>query len=207
MYWARILLGVIFHPIEAFERIKYYRNKSKTLPVFVVFCLILVVRVASIYITHFPLTRLKPEDTNIMLEIVKYIIPIASWGITTYAITSIWDGECFLGECMIGAVTAMIPYIVMTIPISLFSRLFEENQKGFINFLNTAIVIWVLLLLFIGTMVMNDYTFKKTIGVYMVCMAGVLLLWAIFLLLATLTYQLYDSIRDLIIEFRIHTGL
>jgi len=207
MYWARILMGVIFHPVEAFERIKYYRNKSKSLPVFVMFCLILVVRVASIYITHFPFARLKPEDTNIMLEIVKHIIPIASWGITTYAITSIWDGECFLGECMIGAVTAMIPYVVMTIPISLFSRLFEENQKGFINFLDSVIVMWVLLLLFIGIMVMNDYTFKKTAGVYMVCMAGVLLLWAIFLLLATLTYQLYDSVRDLMIEFRIQTGL
>jgi hypothetical protein len=207
MYWARILLGVIFHPIEAFEKIKHYRDKSKTLPVLIMFCLILVVRVAGIYITHFPMTRLKPEDTNIMLEIVKYIVPIASWGITTYAITSIWDGECFLGECMIGAVTAVVPYIVMTIPISLFSRLFEENQKGFINFLNTAILIWVLILLFVGTMVMNDYTFKKTTGVYAVCMAGVLLLWAIFLLLATLTYQLYDSIKDFVIEFRIHTGL
>ena len=48
---------------------------------------------------------------------------------------------------------------------------------------------------------MNDYTFKKTTGVYAVCMAGVLLLWAIFLLLATLTYQLYDSIEDFVIEF------
>ena len=43
MYWARILLGVIFHPIEAFEKIKHYRDKSKTLPVLIMFCLILVV--------------------------------------------------------------------------------------------------------------------------------------------------------------------
>lgn len=207
MHWARTLLGVIFHPIEAFEKIKEYRDKPKTLPILTIFILILVIRVAGIYLTHFPITTIRPEDTNIILEIVKYIIPVASWGLTTYAITSIWEGECFLGECMIGAVTSLMPYILLTLPVSLFSRLFEENQKGFISFLNGGILIWVLILLFIGTMVMNGYTFKKTIGVYLVCLAGVLLLWAIFLLLATLTYQLYDSLRDFVIELRIHTGL
>ena len=207
MYWVRILVGVIFHPIDAFDRIKYYRSRSKTLPIFVMFCLVLIVRVASIYITHFPMTTLKPEDTNILLEIIKYIVPLASWGVANYAITSIWDGECFLEESMIGAAASMVPYVLLTIPVSLFSRLLEINQIGFYNFLNIGIFVWIIMLLFIGTMTMNNYSFKTTISVYIISIIGVILLWALVLLLATLVYQLYDSIKDLTIELRIHLGI
>lgn len=202
MHWVQIYLGVLFHPMSAFSRIKHYRDRLSYFPICVMLFLVIAVRVAYIYITHFPLAEINQEETNIILEMLKYIVPVISWGIVSFAVTSIWEGESFLKECIAGATVAMTPYVILAIPIGLLSRILEIDQSGLFNFLNTVMFIWIALLLFIGIMTMNDYGFTQAIKVSAVCLVGIVLLWAIFLLLATLTYQLFDFVKKIIVEIR-----
>lgn len=207
MYWVRTYLGVMFHPIEAFRRIKYYRDKLNALPILIVCLLVIIVRLAYIYIAHFPVVTLNPENTNILLEMVKYIFPILSWGLVTFAVTSIWDGESFIRECMAATTAAMMPYILFSIPVALFSRMMEQNQQGILNFFNTATAVWVVVLIFLGIMTMNDFSFKHAVKVFLTSVFGMLFFWAVFLLLAALVYQLYGFMTGVLLEIRLKFGI
>jgi hypothetical protein len=202
MSWARIFVGVLVHPIEAFEKIKANRDRVTALPIAVLLALVMAVRIAFIYLVHFPVSKLDPRDTNIVLEMVRFLVPVLSWGIVTFAITSIWDGECVFGECIATAVAGMMPYVVLAIPVALLSRILEIDQKGFFAFANTAMFTWVGLLLFTGLLTMNAYTFRQAIRVTLVCVVSILLFWAVFLLLATLIYQLYHFVQGILVELR-----
>jgi hypothetical protein len=207
MQWVRIYLGVIFHPIEAFRRMKYYRESFNYKPVAIVLVAVMVVRMVYIYISHFPMVGLNPENANIFFEMIKFIVPLVSWGLITFAISAIWDGETFLKECMAASTMAIIPYVVLAIPIGLISNVLEKSSAGFLSFFNTATFIWVALLLFLGLMTMNDFTFKHTVQVYLTSIISMVLFWAVFLLLATLTYQFINFIGGVILEIQLRFGL
>jgi hypothetical protein len=192
MLWARIFVGVLVHPIDAFEKIKANRDRISVFPIAVMLALVMAARIAFIYLVHFPVSRLDPRDTNLALEMVKFLVPVLSWGIVTFAITSIWDGECVAQECMATAVAGMVPY----------SRILEVDQKGFFAVANTAMFTWVGLLLFSGMMTMNAYTFRQAVQVGLVCVVSILLFWAVFILLATLIYQLYHFVQGVLVELR-----
>ncbi len=202
MLWARIFVGVLVHPIDAFEKIKANRDRINVLPVAVMLALVMTARIAFIYLVHFPVSTLDPRDTNIALELVKFIVPVLSWGIVTFAITSIWDGECVARECMATAVAGMMPYVVLAVPLALFSRILEVDQKGFFAVANAAMFTWVGLLLFSGMMTMNAYTFRQAVQVGLVCVVSILLFWAVFILLATLIYQLYHFVQGVLVELQ-----
>lgn len=202
MLWARLYVGVLVHPMDAFEELKANRHRLNALPIVVPLALILAVRIAFIYLVHFPVASLEPGDTNVALEIVRFIVPVLSWGIVTFAITSIWDGESIAGECMATAVAGMMPYIVLAVPVALLSRILESDQQGFFAVANAAMYTWVGLLLFAGLMKMNAYTFAQALRVALVCVVGLLLFWAVFLLLATLVYQLYHFVQGILVELR-----
>lgn len=202
MLWARLFVGVLVHPMDAFEALKANRHRLNALPIVVPLALVLAVRIAYIYLVHFPVASLNPADTNLALEIVRFLVPILSWGIVTFAITSIWDGESIALECMATAVAGMMPYIVLAVPVALLSRILEADQQGFFAAANAAMYTWVGLLLFSGLMKMNAYTFKQAVQVTLVCLVGMLLFWAVFLLLATLVYQLYHFVQGILVELR-----
>jgi hypothetical protein len=202
MLWARVYVGMMVHPIDAFEKIKANRDRISVFPIAVMLVLVMAARIASIYLVHFPVSQLDPRDTNLALEMVKFLVPILSWGIVSFAITSVWDGECIAMECMATAVAGMMPYIVLAVPVALLSRILEVDQKGFFAVANTAMFTWVGLLLFSGMMTMNAYTFRQAVRVGLVCLVSILLFWAVFLLLATLIYQLYHFVQGVLVELQ-----
>jgi hypothetical protein len=103
---------------------------------------------------------------------------------------------------MATAVAGMMPYIVLAIPVALLSRILEVDQEGFFAVANAAMFTWVGLLLFSGMMTMNSYTFRQAFRVGLVCVVSILLFWAVFLLLATLIYQLYHFVQGVLVEVR-----
>jgi uncharacterized membrane protein len=77
------------------------------------------------------------------------------------------------------------------------------QERPIFQLIGTVFLIWTLLLIFIGVMKMNEYSFIATIGR---CLLGVflmLVIWAVLLLLYGLFDQLYNFIEGIITEFRL----
>lgn len=202
MFWLQSIIGVIYHPLAAFSAIKYDREDFKWWPAVVLLFLIFPVRVISIYITHYPVASLLPIHANIPLELFKFYVPLLSWMVVSFAVTSITDGECHMREIITATAYSMVPYIVFTLPIALLSRVLSVTEVGFYNFLIGVIWAWVALLFIINVMVMNSYSLGRTLFTVFLNIVGIAFLWCIILLLLALISHFATFVEDLAFEIK-----
>lgn len=200
MELLKLSLPVLIHPIESFEYIKRSRGKFTYKPAIFLFSLMIAVRLMYIYIAHYPLSSLEPRDANFWFEVMKFIIPIFTWVLAGYLVTTILSGEAFFGELFTATAYSMMPYILFTIPLGLASHVMARGEAGFYSTLHTIKWIWVILLFIISVKTLHDYSVGKTIGICILIVFAMLLIWAVILLIFALTSQLYKFLEGMAIE-------
>ena len=193
---------ILYYPVDAFYRIKQNRARTGWLPGMFMVLVAFVIRVFQLYATHFPLMSIYPRDANIFAEAVKLCVPIFTWSYAVYAVTAIMDGECLSGELFTATSFSLIPYIVLTGPLTLLSRLMTREELGLFIFLRSAPWIWVVALLFLSVMVMNNFSLGKTIIICLLSVVSMMLIWMVILLFMILTGQLLDFFGGIAVELR-----
>ncbi|HOJ10298.1 MAG TPA: YIP1 family protein [Clostridiales bacterium] len=194
--------AILFHPVDTFEYIKSRQKSISIISCILLLFAVVVVRIASIFIVHYPIASIQPRDANIWLEIVKLLLPVLTWVISCYAITAISDGETLLREIFSAAVFSMIPYIVCTIPLAIITRVMGRDQLQLYNTLNNIILIWVLIIIFLSVRTLNDYTIVQTVKVCIISFITMLLIWAVLTLIFALTSQLIQFLCNIVRELR-----
>ncbi|WP_041643709.1 YIP1 family protein [Mahella australiensis] len=195
-------LLVVFHPTDGFECIKAQRERFNYLPAIILLFMVIAERVAYIYLTHYPLATLLPRDANIWLEIMRMMLPILTWVVADYAVTTIMDGETLIRETLMATAYAMLPYIILIIPLALISHLMGQGELGLYNALQNIMWAWVFILFFISVQTLNEYNFWRTLGICILSIIAMLLIWAIAMLFFALSSQLYHFIEEVILEIR-----
>jgi hypothetical protein len=192
-------LAVLFHPADGFRELRGYRSFTSAC---ILLLLTFAVRVVSILITSFHMTSLQPEDANIFLEVIRIIFPLLSWAVCSYLITSIMDGESFFGNVFLAVSYSMVPYIVFTLPIAALTLLLTRDELYIYITLNSIVWLWVGVLFVINIAVMNDYSFKKTIGVTLLSLFALIIFWATIGLTFALTNHVVMFVKDVYNEAR-----
>lgn len=123
----KMSLLVLFHPVVAFTYIQKERENFKWYPVAILLGLAVVVRLFALQFTHYPLSTLSSHP-NLMFECAKLFVPLISWAVASYLMTTIMDGETMFRESMLAASYALVPYILITIPLTILSRILELEQ-------------------------------------------------------------------------------
>ena len=127
----KLCLMTLYHPIVVTEHIKRHRGEKKNwLPVIVLLVLTLAVRILSIYGTHYPLASVSVRKANLLLECGKLFVPVLTWVLASYMMTTILDGETLLSETLLFSAYALTPYIVFTPILTLASRIMDGSQIG-----------------------------------------------------------------------------
>ncbi|MDO4562989.1 MAG: YIP1 family protein [Clostridia bacterium] len=196
-------LLVIFHPSEAFIAIKKERGHTNMRPLFVMLFLAVAVRVVSIFIEHFPLAQILPRDANIWLEIVRIVLPTLLVIASCYLVTTIMDGGATIREMLVAGSYCLLPYIILCLPLTLFSHLIDANSVGFYGTLHTIVWIWVGLLFFTSVRDMNEYDFGETVLILVLTALTVAIIVALALMFFALTSQIFDFGTTLLLEIRL----
>lgn len=197
----QISLMTIFHPMDGFCLIKSDRENFSYIPSIILSVLFVAVRIVSMYLMHYSVGSVEPYQIDIPIEIAMLIAPVLSWIVVHYAITTISSGECKMREVYAGLVYAFVPYIVCMLPIALLSHLFSQSSAGTITLLQNIVWIYCIFQVFVSIKAMNDFTLKKTIGIVILTLVGIVLCWVLILLLYGLTGQLINTAYQLLVEF------
>ncbi len=198
-----LILLTFFNPSDMLLIVKRQREKRHVLILLFTLLLFIAVRIINIYAVHFPLAGVLPQNANFLVELGIMLVPILTWTVSIYAITTILSGEMKFLELMTANMYCLYPYIVMTLPIALFSNILSTYEAGLYRFLNTAVVIWILILLFYTILSLNNTSFFQTVGLCVLGLVGMLLIWCVILLLAFLTVQFICFIQSLMLEIRL----
>ncbi len=199
---AQIFVGTLRSPFKLFDRIKGSADKLMWWPPIVVFVLVVVVRLAFIFLVHYPLADLEPRNANIALEIIKMILPPVTWAAASIAITSIWDGESKFKEIFYATAMAEIPYIFMTLILIPLSHVLCQSEFDIWSSLIQISSVWVFFLMIGGLKTLNDYSVGKTIRVGIVVGLMMLLIWMVSILGITLIGQVINFVESIITEIR-----
>lgn len=197
-------LYTLVHPIDTLEGIRYNRSRINMAVPFIIFITAFVVRMAYLYIVHFPLASIELEDVNPLFEAVKlWIVPI-SWIPASFMATSISGGESKIKEITFTCSLSLVPFIVINTPLMFLSNILSKSQRSWYGVFSALAYIGMFLILFMSMMILNNYTLKKTIGMMFVSAFMMLVIWLVLLLCYILTGRMIQFVIAIIEEFRLN---
>ncbi len=200
---ALLGIGVMFRPFRSMEAIKGSRYRiGKKVPVFI-FILLFAVRLLFVYTVSYPLMDIEIKDVNLFLELVKLILPLISWIIVVYLLSSQFDGESTFSENFVAVSFASIPYIIFNLFATAVSQFMSTDEKGFFALLVNGVWVLIIILLIISVNKLNDYTAGKTLIISFVSLITIVLLWFIILLSYMCITELIQFVSDIIKEIQL----
>lgn len=137
------------------------------------------------------------------MESLKLFLPWVTWIFASYGVSIIFDGEGTLKDIFISSALCLSPYILFSVPLCLLSRILVLEQKWYYDFSNYFIYAWVAYLFFSQVKVVHNFSSKKATGVLLLSTTGVLIVWGSAVLLYSLSYQIFDFIKQIILEIMI----
>ncbi len=194
----------ILHPIDTLEGIRYNRKRINMAIPFILLATAFIVRMAYLYVVHFPLAPMELEDVNPIFEAVKlWIVPI-SWIPASFMATSISGGESKFPEITFTSALSLVPFIVINVPLMFLSNILSKTQRSWYGVFSTLAYIGLFLILFMAMMILNNYTFKKTIGMMFVSAFMMLVIWLVLLLCYVLTGRMIQFVISIMDEFKLN---
>ena len=189
--WKKSIL-ILFHPLDCCDIIKREHREGKReavwLPV-LFYLMAFLVNYLYIFLAHFPLATRDPMEASLWMEAALVIVPLFSWVVCSYAMTSIKNGESTFREVFTASGYCLIPYIVLTPLLGVLSHVLALGEAALFDALRLAALLWVLALLFIVMKRMNDYGFLRTLWISLLSVIAVIVAWAVCLLAFSLSIQ------------------
>lgn len=206
MIYFKMLLLIIYHPVECMVITK--REKSFRwwmVPVF--YGTAAFAKCLYAYTVHFSLTDKDLQNINIPLEIAVLVLPLLSWVICSYLMTSLIDGESTLKDQLAVSCYCTVPYTLITFLSIVISQFMSLEEVGIFHAVKGAGLIWMIVLLLTSLMILNDYSLSKALGIAVLSLIAIVILWAVLILLFSLTVQLFSLVFNLIKEIQLKGGL
>jgi hypothetical protein len=192
---------VAFHPYDFFEDIQQ-QGKIKWTQGFVLILMVFVAKMLATYLTSYTYQTKEPYQISAFHEFIWIIVPWLTLCISNWAVSTILDGEGKFKELLVGSAFALVPYIVLVIPISLFSRLLSFDEKSIYSFLTMGTILWAAWLILLGMKILHDFEIVKLIWIVLITIAGILIIWFVAILMFGLMNQFYNFFADILKELR-----
>ena len=201
-----LLVGsmVLCDPLGGFQVLKKQRGKGlyRFLPTIAIVLAMIAARIASVYLTHYPVSSMLPNEANLLLEILKILLPFVSITVCMYLVTTIVKGETTLGEQIISAGYCLLPYVLFTVPAALLSRIMGLNDIGILNTITTIIWLWIALLFLLSVGVLNTYSLREVLKNTVIAVFAVMFLWALIGILYMLGLQLWGFVGQVAEQYK-----
>ncbi len=199
-YFLPLAVSMMFEPVEVAYIVKRDRRRFEVWTVIAIYITVAVARIAEVFLTHYPLAKTDPANTNLLLECAMILIPLATLSAAQYAVTAIFSGESKGGEIWILSALSMMPYILLSTPIALVSNLLGLGESGLYSVMTVIMWLWVLVLMLRCLKNSNTYTFGRMLLVAVITVCTMLLIWAVVILMIAFGSQFVDFIKGVVSE-------
>lgn len=195
---------ILLHPIDTIEGVRYNKTRINMVVPFIVFAAAYVVRIAYIYIVHFPLASIDVRDANMVFEAVKlFLIPV-TWIPASFAATSISDGESKFSEITFTSALSLMPFIVINTPLMFLSNILSKSQQSWYGIFSALVYIGMFLILLQSMRILNNYSLGKTIKMMIVTACMMFVIWLVLGLFYVLSGRMLQFAFELVKEFRLN---
>jgi len=187
----RYSLYLIFHPFDGFWDLKH-EKKGNLKTAMLIVAMVCVTYILRRQLTGFILNEVKLRELNIIVEILSVALPFFLWCVANWCLTTLMDGEGSFKDIVITSAYALIPIILINLPLIVFSNIITLEEAAFYRFFDILAIAWAGMLLFLGTSVVHQYSLTKTFLTSICIVIGMGLIIFIALLFFSLLQQMFS---------------
>ena len=186
--------GVMKHPIDGFEEIRY-ENKGSYADAIIIMILYAVISVASVYAESFIYRNGASLDTvNPLITILISFLPWIVVCVVNYGVTTIMYGEGRFRDVIIGGAYCHGPLMLISLPYALLTHLLTLNESGIYNIIGTLIYIYTVILVYFCIKGVHGFHPVKAFIVFLLTLVGVAAVALLFFIVYGLAAQMFDFI-------------
>ena len=184
---------LLTHPIATFSDLKYEGKFSMGIA-WVMAALFFLEQALAFEGTGYLFNGHYGEPLNTISMLVTTVGLLGLWAICNWATSTLGNGEGKMSEIWMVMCYSLLPWIVTGAIAIVLSNIVTTDEQILFTTFQVIGIGWSLLLMFLGTLVVHQYTVKQTIG--SVVVTALLLLGAAFLLL--MLYGIVQEIRNFV---------
>ena len=126
-----------------------------------------------------------------------------TWVPAAFAATSISEGESKFGEIFFTSMLALLPFIVINVPLMFVSNILSKSQQSWYGIFSAAAYLWMFLILVFSMKILNNYSLGKTIRMVIVTIFMMLVIWLVLGLFYILFARLVQFVLEVMKEFQV----
>ena len=163
-YVASLKYGkyVCFHPFDGFWDLAHEKRGSIAAAT-TFLALFLVTHVLKLMYTNFQFISAPLQYVNVFEQAASLLLPFLILCIANWSLTTLFDGKGRLSDIYIAMCYALVPYVVIQLPLVFISNIIAFDEAAFYTVLMAVSIVWSAGLVFVGLMQVHDYTLGKTI--------------------------------------------
>jgi hypothetical protein len=180
--------------------IRNLRERGSLWAVPVLLLLAVFVRMGGLAAQSYHFQAQRPEETRLLFEAGKILIPWITWCISAVAVGEVFYGEGTFRQVVLSSAWALWPYIVLTVPVNLMTNVITLNEKALYHaglFLIWALTAWQF---FQQVRTVHNFDAGKAIGVMLLTLVGMLIIWVLVGLVYALTGEIVGFAQQLVLE-------
>lgn len=134
--------------------------------------------------------------SKVIVQLGIYLGLILLWSAMNYLISILNDGEGWFKDIFISTSYCLLPYIIITIPLTIISNFLTYNESFIFSIANFILVVWTVIYFFLTIQNIHQFTFWQTIKNIFLTIFAML----IFILIAVLLYIFMNQLIEFIIS-------
>lgn len=176
------------HPIDTFNDLKY-ENKASYRIANTIAVLFVIIRLFEKLFTGYLFKDGDAGKVDIFSVIFIALGILFVWTVCNWATCTLFDGEGTMGDIWIAVTYSLVPYIIFHTIALVLSYFFTNSEVVFYTFFGTLGTVWTLIFVFLGLMVVHQYTVLKTV----LSVFGTLLIIVCFIFLLMLFVSIFQQ--------------
>ncbi len=191
-----------FHPIRSFSAIKT-EGFGSGLSAFAVWVCLFLTAILEFFETGFLFNENRPDDFNILILFSTSSLLVLVWCIVNWSLCTLLDGKGTFREIWITVCYGMMPKVIFGIPLIVFSHVLCVEESALYVMLQSVIALWCGLLIFVGLLIIHEYTFSKTLFSCLLTAVGIVMLAYLIMLFISMVQQLFVFVQTVFQEITI----
>lgn len=186
---TKAMLNSLFHPVDSFVKIKQKNLSSVKFSIIILALYYISVATQSLF-GSFMFVSKDAGSFNSVLLLLRTVGLVVLWTVANWAVCSIFGGIGKMKEIFTIVCYSLIPMIISNFLYTILTHVFIPDEVAFISTIMTAIIIYSLIMIIIGTIIIHDFSFGKFVGTSLLTILAMAIILFIVVLIIVLVQQL-----------------
>lgn len=187
------------HPIDLFNDIKYEKRGSLGVANLLL-ALYFLEEIIDYFAVAYLFSNNEAQSFSVWPILLRTVVLVLLWCITNWAMSTLQDGKGTFKEIYLAACYALTPLVLFSVPLNLITNMMTLSESMFYSAISSALTLWSLILVFLGTMVVHQFTVRKTIGSVLLSLGMIVIIAFLVLLGFSISQQMTTFVETIITE-------